>query len=139
MQEWVGARCLRCHRRMGATELRMRKAVEWAVSTHDPRTVGCPVELTPVGRRRPQCSQLTVDGGMPAHLAGSRSDEDFCCVLNRGVRQEWYATGSPGTAGNRVHSGDILLTFQRRSPDNSQLRALIALSCEESIADASHR
>jgi hypothetical protein len=65
----------------------MRKAVELAVSTHNRRTVGCLAELTLVGRRRSQCSQLTVDGGMPAHQAGSRSDEDCYCVVNQGIRQ----------------------------------------------------
>lgn len=42
----------------------------WPVSTYNPRTVGCPAELTPVGRRSSQCSQLTVDGGMARTLSG---------------------------------------------------------------------
>lgn len=56
-----------------------------------------------------------------------KTDNDFDYFLNRSLRQGLVCDRIPGTPGNRVYFGDILLTFQGRSPDNSQSRTLIAL------------
>jgi hypothetical protein len=45
------------------------KAVESAVDAHNPMTVSCPAELTPVARADRR--QLTVIGGMPGHWGWS--------------------------------------------------------------------